>query len=59
MQRFLEKRKKRIWHKKVKYTCRKKLADNRPRVKGRFVKRLPGEVDINMAAKKRIAIQST
>lgn len=39
VQRFLEKRKLRVWKKKVKYGCRKKLADSRPRVKGRFVPR--------------------
>lgn len=35
--RFLRKRRNRVWMKQVKYGCRKKLADSRPRVKGRFV----------------------
>uniref|UniRef100_A0A7S3LIG6 CCT domain-containing protein n=1 Tax=Aplanochytrium stocchinoi TaxID=215587 RepID=A0A7S3LIG6_9STRA len=39
IKRFMEKRKNRVWMKKVKYGCRKKLADSRPRVKGRFVPR--------------------
>lgn len=38
IQKFLEKRKRRVWRKKIKYDCRKKLADDRPRIKGRFVK---------------------
>lgn len=39
IKRFLEKRKRRIWKKCIKYDCRKKLAQDRPRVKGRFVRR--------------------
>jgi len=35
--RFHAKRNSRIWRKKIKYDCRKKLADSRPRLKGRFV----------------------
>jgi hypothetical protein len=36
--RFHEKRKARIWSKRISYGCRKRLADDRPRVRGRFVK---------------------
>lgn len=39
IQRFLEKRKRRVWTKKVKYDVRKNFADSRMRVKGRFVKK--------------------
>ncbi len=39
IQKYLEKRKRRIWKKKICYDCRKKVADKRLRVKGRFVTR--------------------
>ena len=39
IQRFMEKRKRRIWTKRVKYDVRKNFADSRLRVKGRFVKK--------------------
>jgi hypothetical protein len=32
-------RKRRIWKKKINYDCRKKVADNRLRIKGKFVTR--------------------
>ncbi|KAJ0396653.1 hypothetical protein P43SY_003002 [Pythium insidiosum] len=34
IQKFHEKRKNRTWKKSIKYDCRKKLADDRPRIKG-------------------------
>lgn len=37
--RFQGKRSRRVWNKKIRYNCRKNLADRRMRVKGRFVKR--------------------
>lgn len=37
IQRYLEKRRRRSFHKKVVYLCRKRVADTRLRVKGRFV----------------------
>ena len=37
--RFIAKRKARVWHKKVEYSVRKDFADSRLRVKGRFVKK--------------------
>ena len=43
--KFHSKRRSRIWRKRIKYDCRKKLADSRPRIKGRFVKRSDVEVE--------------
>lgn len=36
--KFHLKRKRRVWRKKIRYGCRQKLASNRIRIKGRFVK---------------------
>lgn len=43
--RFRAKKKRRVWRKQIKYDCRKRLADTRPRVKGRFVSRKEGPGD--------------
>lgn len=37
VEKYLEKRKKRTWCKKINYDCRKRVADSRLRFKGRFV----------------------
>lgn len=41
LERFRDKRRRRVWVKKIRYDCRKNLADRRIRVKGRFVKMTP------------------
>jgi hypothetical protein len=54
IKRYKEKRERRVWSKKINYCCRKRVADNRLRVKGRFVtkeqaKTLSGSGDANSA----------
>jgi len=44
IERFLEKRRNRVWTKKVKYDVRKNFADSRIRVKGRFIRKQDEEV---------------
>jgi CCT motif len=43
VQKYLEKRKRRNFKKKIIYMCRKKVADKRIRVKGRFVSKIQAE----------------
>lgn len=47
--RFRDKKKKRVWRKQIKYDCRKRLADTRPRIKGRFVSRKEETNNANIA----------
>lgn len=37
IERYRDKREKRVWRKKISYTCRKRVADQRIRIKGRFI----------------------
>ena len=39
LERYLEKRTRRIWDRNVRYQCRKNIAVNRLRVRGRFISR--------------------
>lgn len=55
LQRFHEKRKNRTWKKSIKYDCRKKLADDRPRIKGRFVRVVENAGDAKAGAASRSA----
>ncbi|KAG2780217.1 hypothetical protein JG687_00008633 [Phytophthora cactorum] len=55
LQKFHEKRKNRTWKKSIKYDCRKKLADDRPRIKGRFVRVLENAGDAKTGTASRSA----
>lgn len=49
--KFRAKKMRRVWRKQIKYDCRKRLADTRPRVKGRFVSRKERESQAAAAGK--------
>ena len=48
IKRFLEKRLRRNWGRKVSYDCRKRVADGRLRVKGRFVAKKTVECEVEV-----------
>jgi hypothetical protein len=37
VKKYIQKKQRRVWSKKISYDCRKRVADNRLRVKGKFV----------------------
>ena len=51
VQKYQEKRKKRNFKKKISYMCRKKVADKRVRIKGRFVSKIQAEEILNVKEK--------
>ncbi|KAG6472005.1 two-component response regulator-like APRR1 [Zingiber officinale] len=50
VQRYRNKRNQRNFHKKITYTCRKTLADSRPRVRGRFMRNEGLEIETETEA---------
>jgi hypothetical protein len=51
--RYQQKRTQRNFNKKIKYACRKTLADSRPRVRGRFAKNMDDELPVSVIRRKR------
>ena len=39
VERYLEKRRKKTWDRKICYNCRQKVAEERLRIKGKFIKK--------------------
>ena len=54
IRRYMEKRQRRTWGKKISYNCRKRVADNRLRVKGRFVTKLQAVSSLGVETVQRL-----
>lgn len=50
---YLAKRKKRSWHKKISYACRRRVAEKRLRIKGRFASKEQAQM-ISMPIKNKL-----
>lgn len=46
--RYLAKKKRRIWNRRISYDCRKRFADTRVRVHGRFIRKVEEEVRVGL-----------
>jgi hypothetical protein len=54
IQRYRDKRSKRVWAKRINYNCRKRVADKRNRFKGRFVSKYDTPETLNELVKQSI-----
>ena len=59
IERYLQKKQRRIWDRKIFYDCRKVVADNRERVNGRFVKKSPLVQGNSSNKKTNVALQES
>lgn len=57
LQRYREKRARRVWNKRVLYQVRKTFADGRPRVGGRFIKKTDEQLEAAKAAPHTLSMQ--
>lgn len=56
IERFMAKRARRCWSRKICYDCRKRVADSRLRVKGRFVSKVHLETETKELREERVEI---